>query len=229
MHLEPNFSFRLSPLDAERLRPQVRRALEKADGAALPAARCPRIWALTDRLNRVEQVSSGSLQHRRQLRLILGLVDGALGLFLLLQAHGSRRPAAALAGGRCLLWVQLGNPVTDRPASAGYPRAMLSLCSFHAPLETGPKAAGSPRPGRAVSGELRSAPPRSPLRSRAAAFPHTVKNALPAGTGRKRAVHFIHPRPRRLFALAAPAPAPHPDSRPPAAQAPARRSFAFQR
>lgn len=93
MHLEPNFSFRLSPLDAERLRPQVRRALEKRT-ELLSRQQCPRIWALTDRLNRVEQVSSGSLQRRRKLRLILGLVDGALGLFLLLP--GLMAPGALL-------------------------------------------------------------------------------------------------------------------------------------
>lgn len=102
MHLEPNFSFRLSPLDAERLRPQVRRALEKRT-ELLSRQRCPRIWALTDRLNRVEQVSSGSLQHRRQLRLILGLVDGALSLFLLLPGlmDPGALPLPLLVGAAC--------------------------------------------------------------------------------------------------------------------------------
>lgn len=102
MHLEPNFSFRLWPLDAERLRPQVRRALEKRT-ELLSRQQCPRIWALTDRLNRVEQVSSGSLQHRRQLRLILGLVDGALGLFLLLPGlmDPGALPLPLLVGAAC--------------------------------------------------------------------------------------------------------------------------------
>ena len=100
--MEPNFSFRLWPLDAERLRPQIRRALEKRT-QLLPRQQCPRTWALTDRPNRVEQVSSGSLQLRRQLHLILGLVDGALGLFLLLPGlmDPGALPLPLLVGAAC--------------------------------------------------------------------------------------------------------------------------------
>lgn len=81
--MEPTFSFRLTTMNARYLKPQVRRALEKRT-ELLSRQRCPRIWALTDRLNRVGQASSEKLQHREKLRLILGLVNGALGLFLLL-------------------------------------------------------------------------------------------------------------------------------------------------
>lgn len=81
--MEPKFSFRLSPPDADRLRPQVRRALEKRT-ELLSRQRYSRLWALTDRLSRTERVSADACQRRRKLRLVLGLVDGALGLFLLL-------------------------------------------------------------------------------------------------------------------------------------------------
>ena len=100
--MEPTFLFQPTPLDAAALRPQVRRALERRT-ELLSRQRCPRIWALTDRLNRVEQVSSGSLQLRRQLHLILGLVDGALGLFLLLPGlmDPGALPLPLLVGAAC--------------------------------------------------------------------------------------------------------------------------------
>ena len=105
------FHFRLAPVDAEKLFPQVCRALEYWTEQR-SRSRHPRLWRLTDWLNRKGPASEERLRRRRQLRLVLSLVFWALGLFLLVPFLYSPQDLAlpGLAGGAAfalstlLLW-----------------------------------------------------------------------------------------------------------------------------
>ena len=81
--MEPTFLFQPTPLDAAALRPQVRRALERRT-ELLSRQKYPRLWAATDRLNRGERVPKIIAERRKRRRALLGLLDWALGLFLLI-------------------------------------------------------------------------------------------------------------------------------------------------
>lgn len=52
--MEPSFSFQITPPDPDRLLCQVARALETRT-ELVSREKCPRLWALADRLNRKDR------------------------------------------------------------------------------------------------------------------------------------------------------------------------------
>ena len=102
--MEQAFSFQITPLDPAKVRPQVSQALEQRTDL-LSRQRYPRLWRLTDRLNRVPKAPGHVLRRRRKLHTLLGLVNWVLGLFLLLP--GLMDPGALtvplLVGGACFI------------------------------------------------------------------------------------------------------------------------------
>lgn len=92
--MEQIFSFAVTPMDPAVLRPQVRGALEKRN-ELLSRQNYPKMWELTDRLNRVPKVSPAVSARRRRRELVLGTVNWLLGLFLLLP--GLMEPSKLLA------------------------------------------------------------------------------------------------------------------------------------
>lgn len=116
--METVCTFSITPLDRALL-PQVQTLLAKR--VELDSRRrLPKLWALTDRLNRAERAPQAVQVRRRRRRSILGVLYWALGLFLLLPglmepvspgspAHRGRR----LWRGRC-------GPVAAQTHSAWY-------------------------------------------------------------------------------------------------------------
>lgn len=99
--MEQTFTFQITALDSDRLLPQISRALEKRS-ELVSRQKCPKMWALTDRLRSVELVPQAVRQRRRRQREVLGLLAWALGLFALLP--GSMAPGqlpSVLAAGIC--------------------------------------------------------------------------------------------------------------------------------
>lgn len=105
------FLFRLAPVDAEKLFPQVCRALEYWTEQR-SRSRHPGLWKLTDSFNGKGKAPEERLHRRRQLRLVLSLIFWALGLFLLVPFLYSPKDLVfpGLAGGAAfalstlLLW-----------------------------------------------------------------------------------------------------------------------------
>lgn len=81
--MEKPISFAVTPMDTAALRPQVRDALDKYS-ELLSRKQYPKMWAITDRLNRVEKVPPAVRERRRRVRTVLGLLDFLLSLVLLL-------------------------------------------------------------------------------------------------------------------------------------------------
>lgn len=80
--MEP-YIFSVTPLDGPRHRGQLSRALEKRS-EVLSRDRCPRMWKLIDRLNRVKKVPQAVREKRRRRSGWLGLVNWILGMMLLM-------------------------------------------------------------------------------------------------------------------------------------------------
>lgn len=108
--METVCTFSITPLDRALL-PQVQTLLAKR--VELDSRRrLPKLWALTDRLNRAERAPQAVQVRRRHRRSILGVLYWALGLFLLLP--GLMEPqsllvplltgAAAYGAGIAALW-----------------------------------------------------------------------------------------------------------------------------
>lgn len=83
--MEQSRIFRVVPLDAEALCPQVSRALEKRMELHSRQT-CPGMWRLTDRLNAVPKVSQTVRERRRKWHTVLGALNWGLGVFLLMPA-----------------------------------------------------------------------------------------------------------------------------------------------
>ena len=81
--MEQAFSFQFTSLDPDRLCPQVSRALEKR-AELISRQKCPKMWALTDRLNSVEKVPQAVRENRKKRRGFLGIWNWMLGVFLLI-------------------------------------------------------------------------------------------------------------------------------------------------
>lgn len=81
--MEQTFSFQVTPLDPDRLCSQISRALEKRT-ELISRQKCPKMWALTDKLNRVEKAPQAVRENRKKRRSFLGLLNWLLGLFLLI-------------------------------------------------------------------------------------------------------------------------------------------------
>lgn len=82
MPLEQTFLFQSTPLDPQLLYPQVSRALEKC-AELISRQKYPKMWELTDKLNRVEKVPQAVRENRRKRRGFLGLLNWLIGVFLL--------------------------------------------------------------------------------------------------------------------------------------------------
>ncbi len=80
--MEQTFSFQITPPDPDRLLCQVARALETRV-ELVSREKCPRLWALADRLNRKDRGPQAVRQKRRRRRTILSLLNWLLGLILL--------------------------------------------------------------------------------------------------------------------------------------------------
>ena len=83
--MQPVVLFQITPLDPQRLCPQVSRALEKRT-ELLSRQKYPKLWEWTDKLNRVEKVSQSVQKRRSKRRGWLGLVNWLLGTVLLTPA-----------------------------------------------------------------------------------------------------------------------------------------------
>lgn len=81
--MEQNISFQITPLDVHQLYPQVSRALEKRT-ELVSREKLPKMWALTDKLNHGPRVPRAVAENRRKRRVLFGLLDWALGVFLLM-------------------------------------------------------------------------------------------------------------------------------------------------
>lgn len=109
--MNQTFSFRLTPLDASKLRPQVSLALEKRT-EQISRKQFPRQWELIDKLNSVEKQTPAVLEKRRRRRILWGLAELLLGLCWLIPAlmepHLSPLPLAVgvlgYAAGAVTLW-----------------------------------------------------------------------------------------------------------------------------
>lgn len=109
--MEQTFSFQITPPDPDRLLWQVARALEMRT-ELVSREKCPRLWALADRLNRKDRGPLAVRQKRRRRRTILSLINWLLGLILLVP--GLMDPAqlllpmlvgaAAFGVGTVVLW-----------------------------------------------------------------------------------------------------------------------------
>ena len=108
--MKPMCVFAISPLDAQRLHPQVSRALEKRT-ELVSRQKCPKLWALTDKLNGVAKSPQSVRENRKKRRVFLGLLDWLLGSFLLMTGLVEPRTlllllvgAAAFGAGVVILW-----------------------------------------------------------------------------------------------------------------------------
>lgn len=77
------FVFRISPMDATTLMPQVSCALE-LHNEQVSRCRCPRLWKLVDRLRGVPKAPAEVRRKRRRRRTVLAAIDLILGAFLLI-------------------------------------------------------------------------------------------------------------------------------------------------
>lgn len=140
--MEPTLLFQPTPLDAAALRPQVRRALERRT-ELLSRQKYPRLWAAVDRLRRGERVPKVIAERRKRRRALLGLLDWALGLFLLIpglmdpQALSVPLTIGALCfgAGTAILWRNRRTVLGILGLPAG-----LALClgALRAPAKLGP-------------------------------------------------------------------------------------------
>lgn len=109
--MQPFFSFQITPMDTDSLRPQVSRALEKRT-ELVSRQKCPKMWALTDKLNSVEKAPQAVRENRKKRRAFMGLLDWLLGAFLLLPGLMEPREllipllagAACFGAGTVILW-----------------------------------------------------------------------------------------------------------------------------
>lgn len=105
------FMFQISPYRGTEFVPQVSRALEKRTELA-SREKLPKLWALTDKLNSMGKAPEAVRERRRKRRVLLGLLDWLLGLFLLVPGWLSPREllipllagAAAYGAGFVILW-----------------------------------------------------------------------------------------------------------------------------
>lgn len=112
--MEQTFSFAVSPMDTAALRLQVRDALEKRS-ELLSRQQYPKMWELTDKLNRVGKVSQTVQDKRRRRRTALGFLDWLLSLVLLIPGFMEPKELLAplLVGAACfgigtvILWRNL--------------------------------------------------------------------------------------------------------------------------
>lgn len=97
--MEPEFLFQITPLDPERLRPQLSLALEKRE-ELFSRQKMPKLWELTDRLNSVKKVPEEVRKKRRQREAWLSLLNWGLGMFLLIPSMTALKEllVPALAG-----------------------------------------------------------------------------------------------------------------------------------
>lgn len=109
--METVCAFSITPLDRALAPPGTKSLLAKR--VELDSRRrLPKLWALTDRLNRAERAPQAVQVRRRRRRSILGVLCWALGLFLLLpglmEPHSLLAPlltgAAAYGAGIAALW-----------------------------------------------------------------------------------------------------------------------------
>lgn len=99
--MEQIFTFQITALDSDRLLPQISHALEKRS-ELVSRQKCPKMWALTDKLRSVELVPQAVRERRRRQREVLGLLAWALGLFALLPScMAPRQLLSVLAAGTC--------------------------------------------------------------------------------------------------------------------------------
>lgn len=85
------FVFQVTSLDPDACRDQVSLALKQRT-ELLSRQKYPRLWRMSDNLSRKGKAPPAVLRRRRKLRVILGLVNWTMGLFLLLP--GLMDPAA---------------------------------------------------------------------------------------------------------------------------------------
>lgn len=91
--MQPFFSFQITAIDPALLSPQVSRALEKRT-ELVSRRKYPKMWSLTDKLNRVEKAPPAVREARQKRRTLLGLLDWLFGAFLLIP--GSVEPQELL-------------------------------------------------------------------------------------------------------------------------------------
>ena len=80
--MDQKISFRITALDADHLRPQLSRALEQRT-ELISRQKYPKMWELTEKLNRVEKVPNTMQEYRAKRRRMLGILNWLLGVFLL--------------------------------------------------------------------------------------------------------------------------------------------------
>lgn len=85
------FVFQVTSLDPDACRDQVSLALKQRT-ELLSRQKYPRLWRMSDNLSRKGKAPPAVLRRRRKLRVILGLVNWTMGLFLMLP--GLMDPAA---------------------------------------------------------------------------------------------------------------------------------------
>ena len=97
--MEWTYRFQITPLEPERLYPQVSRALVRR-AELLSRARLPRLWALTDRLNRKKRTGRRMSKGRQYAWKALAVVNWLLGgLLLMVGLTEPTGPATVLAVG----------------------------------------------------------------------------------------------------------------------------------
>ena len=100
--MEQNFVFQCTPLEPDALIPQVSQALEVRTEFVSRAV-CPKLWAVTDRLNRTKKTPAALRDRRRRKGQILGLVNWGMALLLLPTAFLTPDSLLlSIAGGLCL-------------------------------------------------------------------------------------------------------------------------------